>query len=278
MSIISSRLTPIIASVLVFVGFELLVVKPRLLWFVAPLMIAVVFMAAFFVSQGRVSKNFWRFMVSPFLFTVSGLLFFSFVIIESQLAKHLILLFIVLGLGVVLESIFKYFHNKERFFGYSLENVFQYTRILMLFFFFSGIYSINIFFGVPVWALLFLVLLVLLALGYQQYWMIEVFRKDDYRQESGRLQQKINQLIFQNKIKARVYVLVPVLVLLEVFWAVSFLPTSFYVNGLLLTVMHYGIMNVIRARLHSALTKKVVGRSLVWAGVALIIILFTARW
>lgn len=275
------RFLPFFAAFLAWVGLEFIIIKPRLLWLVGVTIIILVVITTFLLAQRRLDKNFWRFLLSPFLFVVSSLLFLSFLITSSAIARQVIILVIVINLWLVLAGIFKYFQNQAMgasFINYSLENYFRYSNILTIFLFFVVMYSVNIFFNPSPWILLMVVFWAVLALSYQQYWLAEVFRQDDCPGTVKVLQQELSQLIVDRKLRFRIYLLVPALILLEIFWAVSFLPTSFYVNGFLVTVIYYGMMNIIWAKIQNNLNKKLIKESLFVVSISLMIILFTARW
>ncbi|MBU4332200.1 hypothetical protein KKD19_00370 [Patescibacteria group bacterium] len=279
MSIVFIRIIPLITSLLVLLSFELILAKPSLIWILGAFVLILVFGATFLISTKKINRKFWRFLLSPFLFIFSSLIFFIFFISESVFLKHFLIAMIAVILGIILENTFRFFYDRKIFFSYSLDNLFHYTNLLSLFLFFSGVYSINVFFEVAAWVLLPLVFLVMLAMSYQNYWVCEAFRATPQAVDlADSLQQKVAALIHRSQVESRLYILIPALVLLEIFWVVSYLPTSFYVNGFFLILVYYGITNIIRARLQNTFESGVVKRCLVWGVVALAIILFTARW
>ena len=74
------------------------------------------------------------------------------------------------------------------------------------------------------------------------------------------------------------YVLVISIATLQVFMVVSFLPTSIYVSGLLVTLAYYVMTGISRNWLLDIKDKKVIQRYLIISSVFFILILLTAKW
>ena len=74
------------------------------------------------------------------------------------------------------------------------------------------------------------------------------------------------------------YVIIITLATVEIFWAVSFLPTSIYVNGMVVVISYYLLAGLARNWLLGIRGRKVVKRYLLISFVALAIVLLTAKW
>ncbi len=89
------------------------------------------------------------------------------------------------------------------------------------------------------------------------------------------------QAIWINKItwlKSWSYILINSLVIAEFFLVISFLPTSFYVNGIILATVYYFILGLSRSYLLDKFEKKIIKKYIAVVLIVLIIVLGTARW
>lgn len=279
MSSLITRLIPTGAPVLNLICLEIILAKPRSVWFLGPFLAVLIFYSVLLLSGSKLNKRFWRFLISPFLFILSSLLFFIFLVLASSFFKQVLILLVSLVLFIVLENIYQFFYERLGFFNYSLENIFNYLNLLTIFLFFSGVYSASIFLQVPVGLPFAAVVLVAALISYQNLWVLQALREDFKKSDHlDFLSQKVAYLIRQNRLKSVVYVLVPTLLLVEAFWVVSFLPTSFYVNSVFLTLTYYEVASLVKARFQERLTKGLVRGYLAIGVLSLVIVLFTARW
>jgi len=68
------------------------------------------------------------------------------------------------------------------------------------------------------------------------------------------------------------------LIISEIFLTVSFLPSSIYVNGMLVTISYYMLSGLARNWLIGIKDKRVVKRYVVTSLSLLVLILLTAKW
>ena len=84
-----------------------------------------------------------------------------------------------------------------------------------------------------------------------------------------------------NQIKNRykiVYLIIANIIILEFFWALSFLPNNFYVNGIILTIIFYIIWGILRIKLLEQINNKIVWRYLIIGFVLLLFTIITSPW
>lgn len=250
-----NRLTPIIASVGIFLGLELFFLKPNLIYFVALFLIVILGAATWKILGKRLltAEARWLYLLTPLAFLASGVLFLLF--LERPSAKHFLAAAISVFLGIFLENIFVYIHEHDKYQINSLENVSNYLNLTSIFLFNSSLFGFSVFLNTPLWQLSLISLLIFFILTVQTIWV--------------------------NKIEIK-YSWLPItvicLILFELFWAVAFLPTAFYVNGLILATAFYLMNNLMRLHLRGNLNKKIIRRYFLLCGFIIIIILATAQW
>jgi hypothetical protein len=136
------------------------------------------------------------------------------------------------------------------FLGIFWENI-----LVSMFLFNSSLFGFFLFLNLPLWQLSLVALAFTFILTFQTIWV--------------------------NKIKpgaAWLPIVIICLIVFEIFWTVSFLPTAFYVNGLLIATIFYLTNNLMRLHLLGSLNKKVVRRYLLLCGAAIVLVLGTAKW
>ncbi|OGF30548.1 hypothetical protein A2300_01685 [Candidatus Falkowbacteria bacterium RIFOXYB2_FULL_35_7] len=78
--------------------------------------------------------------------------------------------------------------------------------------------------------------------------------------------------------KSKLFIFIVPLILLELFWAVSYLPFNYYVNGILMAVFLYVLVGLGKLFLQESLNKKQIINYLVVAVISIILIVFSAQW
>jgi len=253
--ILLNRLIPIIVPLVIFASLELLFSKPHWLYFIISSLIVILCAATWkIIGKGLITiRARWLYLLAPISFLTSGIFFILF--LEGTWIKHSLALAIAIFIAVFLENIFVYIYQHEKYQINSLENVSNYLNLTSIFLFNSGLFGFFVFLNVPLWQLSLVSLAISFILTFQTIWV--------------------------NKIKpeaAWLHIVVICLILFELFWTVSFLPTAFYVNGLLIATAFYLMNNLIRLHLSGKLNKKVVKRYLLLCGSVITLVLATARW
>ncbi len=195
----------------------------------------------------------WRFFITPG-FLVLGLFLFL-LIIESRLAQHLIILGGNALLLLLLQNLFDRFYRGNNYPAQSFESISGNINSLSLFLLVAVFYSFSTFLNLPIWFLAFALLITATLLTYQMMWIAGLNLK-----------------------KSWLYVLVIDVIVVEIFWALLFLPNTFYVKALVLTVVYYLSVNLSRNYLIDILNQKMIWRYLIIGGVVLGVVLATAQW
>jgi hypothetical protein len=249
------RLIPIIAPIILFALLELFFLKPHYVYLISFFLLLLVITATWkIIGRGLATSSArWLYLITPVALLLGGLLFLLF--LERAWAKHLLAFALSALTGIFWENIFIYIYQHEKYQINSLENISNYLNLTSMFLFNSSLFGFFIFLNLPLWQISAVALAFTFILTFQTIWV--------------------------NKIKpssAWLPILVICLIVFEIFWAVSFLPTAFYVNGLLIATIFYLTNNLIRLHLLGTLNKKVVRRYLLLCGAVIVLVLGTAKW
>ncbi|MFZ5364941.1 MAG: hypothetical protein ACOZBH_01935 [Patescibacteria group bacterium] len=218
-----------------------------------PVTLLITASAVWLYHRFKFTAEFFSFLISPLVFVAVTILFALF--IDKTWLYHLYAGFVAIFLFVYLGRMLDYKFYPTRYQPYSLENFSWYMAMLSTFLFFSFAFGLIIFLKMK---LLFLALIVLafsLLLLYQIFW--------------------INKIQFAD---SHVFIVAIAVVLVELFAAIYYLPTGFYVNAFILTVAFYLMTGLARAFLSGSLDKKKIINFLAISAVCLVAILATARW
>lgn len=198
-------------------------------------------------------REFWRFLITPGFFIFSVFLFL--LVLENPSAKTLLIVGSNLLLLLILQNLFDRFYQSSRYPANSFESISGNVNSLSLFLLVAVFYSFATFLNMAVWQLAIFLLWAATFLTYQTMWISGLKLK-----------------------KFWLYLILLDLIALELFWVGLFLPNTFYVKALILTVVYYISVNLSRNHLLGLLNKKMVWRYLWVGGIILGIVLLTAQW
>jgi len=248
------RLIPWTSPILVLAVFETLIGYPESIFWTVPVATAIVFFSIWFLTGRKFKKlKFWNFLISPLLLVNSGWIFLIF--LEGKLFKHVFLFFLVILLWIFLKVVFLYFHLRPKYQAHAIENVSGYLNLITIFLLFGGFFNLFIFLGLPFGLLVLAGLISTALLTYQVFWVSEI-----------------------SLISARPYILIITLITMELFLSIRFLPTSAYVNSLVIAIGYYLLTGLGRNWLLNIKEPKVIRRYLAISLISLVIVLITAKW
>jgi hypothetical protein len=136
-----------------------------------------------------------------------------------------------------------------------LVNISTHLDLITVFFVASSLFSLLVFLGISSWFIIIIFAVIMLILSSQISWVSEA-----------------------NLSEVLPFLLVISLGVTEIFWAVSFLPTSVYVGGLIVALSYYLMSGISRNWLLGIKEGKVVKRYLLISSIILVIVLLTAKW
>ncbi len=251
--ILIRRSIPIIASLIISVFLELLIIYPEYLLYFWLGLLATIALSLLAISK----KELWlvraSFFISLLLFN-SGMYFFLFFLSGETIRQTIIMATVFLNI-VAWTQIFYYYFRTSKYQVNSLQNITNYLNLISFFTLTSVAFSLILYLAWPSWLISLGVFVVAAILTLQSMWVNKIELVKSWR-----------------------FALVSGLINSEIFWAECFLPSSFLVNALIVTVAYYSIVNIGRYYFLDRLTKPVIVRYLIIGICVLVLTVVTARW
>jgi len=252
---IINRLLPYFTALLVFIGLEILPTAPQKIYYIFGFFVLIIFLAVWRLIGFREIRKIgrWNFLVTPILFILGGGLILVFV--EDTIYRQILFFGIPLLLGFYLEALFVYIYEHENYRQGVLENLFSVINLAAFYFLFSGIYGLKIFIGLPAWSEILIALPFIVLLVYENFW--------------------INKMVLA---RAKSFLAVNALLLFELFLAIEYLPSGFYVKGLILSAGFYLLTGLSLDYHNEKVEKWAIVRYSVIVAVSLAAVMLTAQW
>lgn len=250
----NNRFLPLLIPLLVFLLQEIYFFYPRLIYVIAVLAILLIFFVVWQFSRASiVDSQWWNYLILPAIMSMAVMAYS--VLISNKLVIQLLFIFNIVFLYLYLRQVYYYLLNPPAYEVFSLENISSYINWLTFFLLAAMVYGLESFLNLPIF---WLVLIMISAAALLVY-----------------------QIIWANKIEFRVglpYILISCLILVELFWSVSFLPFNYNIAGLSLAVCYYIIIGLVKNYLLDKLDAVKVKTYLILGLISLFLVLFTAKW
>lgn len=247
------RFLTLAAPLALFGGLAFVARFPERWWLVAGLASFVIFGVIWDFSKRRWNSLFLNFLLTPlilFLTTEAFLL-----IIEGWILYYTVAAAMALLLAGYFHQSLNYFYFNRLYRPQTFEIFGWYLNLFSGAFLFLSSFAAIVLLNLPVGGAAVIVYLVLFVLVYEIFW--------NYKFPWS---------------ASRGYNFVLPLVLAELFLGLSYLPVSFFVNGIILAIGFYLLIGLARLALMNQLEKKSVVYYLLVSGVSAILILLTAKW
>jgi len=242
-----------ISPVLVWLLYFLFLQKPEFIFFAPVLVILFIFISLWQIAWDKLSKKYFAIIsILPILFQVALVSHIS--IERSVLVNNAFLILNSILLYYYYYSLYMFALFPERRDG-SLENIYSFGNFILIFMALSSIYALQILLNLPVWVLIFFILLVLVMVLFSVFW--------------------VNHIDFSSSV---FYILLITLVGIELAWSLSFLPLSYNALGLIFAIFYYMAVGLSRHHLLNRLNYQLVKMYLILGFSSIILIMFTARW
>jgi hypothetical protein len=205
------------------------------------------------IAESLFSRNFWYLAVLPillYLLTCDYILMLGF-----GALRYVIIILFAFVLYAYLENLFLFYYNRAAYQLNSLENIAVFYNIILFFILALDLNASGILLNPPLWLLSIVLVLVTAIMLSQLWWILKI----------------------KDKLKL-LYLLVAVIIILEFFWALSFLPSNFYVLAIILTIIYYFIFVVFKAKMQGELDRKIFLRYALISGSLILITLITSHW
>ena len=209
------------------------------------------------------NKN-YIFFIAPLILFLGSV---AFVLLQSNpWIIHLMIILFCFFYFLFLESLFFYFYpdslkvreSLEKFGSlkeYFLENIFTVINLVSLFLIYSACFSLSPLFNFSVIFIISLIVIFTFLSNIQLFFIYQIPKNTNY-----------------------LYNIIITIIIVEIFWAIMFLPISFYVNGLTLAVVYYALVGTIYFHVKGTLDKVKIIRHLTVSCVVIILAIATARW
>jgi len=234
--------------------FELFLIQPKILYYsiiIANLL--VFFTIKQFKKSSAENKEWINFIILPICFLTS--LGFYSTLIANNIFIQILFFANIFFIYFYLRNIYFYLVQPESYKTYALENISSYGNFLVIFFASSAIYGMQAFLNISVWILILIILPLIALVIYQIIWANKINIKDGF-----------------------VYIFLGCLILIEIAWAITFLPLAYNIAGLVLAICYYILIGLIRFYLKKNLNKQTIKLYLFFGFSSILIILLTAKW
>ena len=249
-----NRLLPLMAPILVFLFEEMYFFSPRLIYVAAVLANLLIFFTVWQFSQAsEVDKRWWNYLILPALMTLAVMAYSVF--ISNQFLIQFLFIFNIIFLYLYLRHVYYYLLNPLAYEVFSIENISSYINWLTFFLLAATIYGLESFLDLPISRLVIIMIIAAALLVYQIIW--------------------VNKIELKSGLP---YILISCLLLIELFWSISFLPFNYNISGLALAICYYTIVGLVKNHLLSKLDAPKVKMYLILGSVSLFLVLLTARW
>lgn len=251
---LNNRFLPLLIPTLVFLLQETYFFYPRSIYLTAVLAILLIFFAVWqFGRASKVDKQWWNYLILPVIASIAVMAYSVF--ISGKFIIQLLFIFNLVFLYLYLRHIYYYLLNPLVYEVFSLENISSYINWLAFFLLSATLYGLASFLNLPI------------------PWLVLVMM--------GATALLVYQIIWVNKIELRAglpYILISCLILVELFWSISFLPFNYNIAGLSLAICYYIIIGLVKNHLFNKLDAAKIKMYLILGLISLLLILFTARW
>lgn len=200
------------------------------------------------------SISFWSQVISPVLFLVAALLFFL-LLATTLLWQNIFWLLVSFALILYLYNIWLFYGSPEKYQAFTLENFSWYLNLVTSFFAVSSFFGFIVFINLSIILSILFILVLSLLLFYQLWWI-----------------QKLEIKAFW------FYGVLAVVIAIEIFLALRFLPFSFYVLAFWWTGVWYITERVLLGIARDSLQPGKIIRLSIAVFVLALILSTTTRW
>lgn len=249
-----NRLLPLLAPLLILLFFEVFYFSPKMIYVALVISdLLVFFLLSQFTKASSVSKKWWDFLIIPVFFLTSLAAYSA--VSSSRFFVQLLFIFNSIFLYLYFRVIYYFLLLPAKYKKSMIENISSYGNFLIFFFVSSSIYGLQSLLNFSVWPLMVIIVTVSILIVYQTM--------------------KIDNI---NVKLAPIFIFVISLLLVELAWAISFLPLNFNVSGLILAICYYMLIGLTRHHLIGRLEKRTVKLYLLFGFGSIILALLTSRW
>jgi hypothetical protein len=248
------RFMPFISTALFVLVFEMWAFRTSWLWYCIAAIVVIYFITIQVLSGHHFwRRQFWNLFIDPGVFAVSAITFFLF--IDNQAIQQLFILTVTIGYYLVLHNMYIFLYQTKDYQPYALENIYGYLNFTSFFLLTVSLYGFSILIGWQPWILIAPIFLLVFFLfcrtlraqkiPWRQHWLTVAM---------------ISALVA------------------EAYYAVSFLPTSYLFDGLLVAIVYYLFTNSTRDFLANTADKSTIRKYIYISIIVSVVAFLTTRW
>lgn len=250
---IITRLIPAIIGCSLAVGIEYALHIPARFIIVMGVVLLVELLLALVVVRRNSVLDRMTLLAPPAIFFLGAS--FGLFFVSPAWLQHVITALVVVGSWLYFEEVYRYTYVPETYHQHAIEHLASFLGITAMALNMLGVFALRIFLDVRLIYLLPLSLIIATLVSTSVLAVQPLSRK----------------LLWSS-------VVVFAILIMEMTWAVHFLPSSYLVDSCIVTIPFYVALNLVRHELSGTLTRPLIKR-FAWSGAAaLLIVLVTAQW
>jgi len=234
-------------------GLELVKLNHSHFWWVISFFLLFTVFTVFMVCKLKFNKAVAHFLILPVALCLSSFIFLLFLV--NLYAFHGLVILTGLGLYFLLKQYFLYFNFPYKYQPYSLESLTFYISLMSFYFLFSSGFASLTLLKFNIFLVLFIIIPIVGLVIYQFFWVHKI-----------------------NWSKSWLFIVFLCLITAQLFIALSYLPTSYYVNAFILVLTSYLMLGMSKASIQNVLDKKKIVSYLTVGSVLFLLVLGTAQW
>lgn len=252
--ILARRILPFIVTLLLALLYVELFFQPTLyVWWSAGIGIVALASVAFMTKWKFASVHFWwaLFPLVSFLFGGTGLLFF----LDQPLYRILWVIFLVMMVGFYFEDLFMYYYQPQKYSPLSLARLSFVMNIVASFSLFSFLFGYQLIGLVQSWLLPLIAMAYAMAMMTHMLWSYKIWGPH-----------------------AGWVILLFGLFTAELVWILHFLPTVYFVNGILVGIVLYCLASLVQMKFRQIINRALTLRYVLISSMLVLSILSTSQW
>lgn len=241
-----SKIATILPPLTMLIGLEFVVQYPEIFWKIFGVIIGCVLLASIFLGGFLNQKKLKQliYLILPLFYTLSILALF--ILAQKSYVQHFFIIGASIILGIVLNNIttlsrYRFYSHKEVVLKSEEDKrkMIVYTTnealvLLTTFFITANLFGLIYLLSFPLWQALLIVVLVVFSLAYQ--FLCEIFTPS----------------------LAALYTLITSLTASQIFWSLTFWPTNYIANAVIVIVSIYIILGILEYYSRQMLTRRLI--------------------
>jgi len=248
-----TRLIPAFLGGVTVIGIEYAIHAPKRYIDLMSLVVVVLLVVSIFLLRKCKPLERLTLLAPPAIFYLGAS--FALFFLSPWWLQHVVTVIVGVSMWVYFEEVYRYVYESERYHQHAIERMSSFLGITAMAFNMIGVFALRIFLDVRLIYLLPLSLIIATLVSTSVLAVQSFSRKSLWSS-----------------------VTVFAVLIMEMTWAVHFLPTSYLVDSLIVTIPFYVALNLVRHELNGTLNPMLVRRFALSGIVALSLVLISAQW